>query len=100
MNPSAQKRGSSLGSLPDVKAAAHKMPNPRKEKAPKDPDQKIKASFFLYPETHDRLADLCHRQRLSQQQVFEAALDAWFQAMGEEPMREVIEREKKEKGEA
>lgn len=99
MNPTAQKRGNSINILPDATVTEAKLPSPRKAKAPKPLGSKVKASFFLYPETHDRLADMCHQHKISQQQVFEAALDAWFQAMGEEPLREVIEREKKERGE-
>lgn len=76
-----RKRGGALDDLPITEPHEVIIPEPRPEKAPKV--TKIKASFFLEPEDHALISEICFRRKISQQQVFEAALHGWLQTTGE-----------------
>jgi hypothetical protein len=79
MNPTGNKRGSALDNIPASSAAPVAMlPKPRHESA-----DKIKASFFISRDTHEKLVELRKTHKISQQQVFAEALDMYLKALGE-----------------
>lgn len=54
----------------------------------------VRLSIAIPAELHARLKRICFRRKISQQQIFEAALNLWLTAQGEPGLESVEKREK------
>ena len=54
---------------------------------------KVRQTLYLPAPVHDQIRDAAHAKRVSQQKIFQAALDLWFEAEGLKSWAELTGKE-------
>lgn len=53
----------------------------------------VRQTLYLPAAVHDQIRDAAHAKRISQQKIFQAALDMWFEAEGLKSWAELTGKE-------